>query len=96
MNIEEFVRETLKQISAAVVSVEDTSKRQCVQPEIPVHFDLAVATTEETFGGAGGGIQVASIVKIGADRKKQKGVEEYSRVNFDLVFHVPSKSYHPM
>lgn len=93
MNVEEFVRETLKQISAAVVSVEDTDKNQCVQPDIPVRFDLAVATTEETSGGAGGGIQVASIFKVGADGKKQKGVEEYSRVSFDLVFHVPSESY---
>lgn len=94
MNVEDFVRETLKQISDAVVSVEDTDKRQCVQNEIPVHFDLAVATTEETSGGVGGKIQVASIVKLGADGKMQKGVEEYSRVSFDLVFHVPSKSFH--
>lgn len=94
MNVEEFVRETLNQISAAVVSVEDTDKRQCVQPDIRVHFDLAVTTTEETSGDVGGKIQVASIVKLGADGKKQKGVEEYSRVSFDLVFNVPSKSYY--
>ena len=93
MNVEDFVRETLKQISAAVVSVEDTTKGQCVQPNIPVHFDLAVATTEETSGDIGGKIQVASIVKLGADGKKQKGVEEYSRVSFDLIFNVPSESY---
>lgn len=93
MNVEEFVRETLKQISAAVVSIEDTEKKQCVQPEIRVHFDIAVATTEESTGNSGGGIQVASIVKLGADKKKQKGVEEYSRVSFDLVFRVPSKTF---
>lgn len=92
MNIEDFVRETLKQISDAVVSVEDTNKRQYVRRNIPVHFDLAVATTEETSGDVGGKIQVASIVKLGADGKKQKGVEEYSRVSFDLVFNVPSQS----
>lgn len=93
MDVEEFVRETLNQISNAVVSVEDTDKRQYVQPDIPVHFDLAVATTEETTGDIGGKIQVASIVKLGADGKKQKGVEEYSRVSFDLIFKVPSKSF---
>ena len=92
MNVEEFVRETLKQISNAVVSVENPDKRQYVQPKIPVHFDLAVATTEETTGDVGGKIQVASIVKLGADGKKQKGVEEYSRVSFDLVFNVPCNS----
>ena len=93
MNVEDFVRETLKQISDAVVSIEDTGKRQYVQPNIRVHFDLAVATTEETSGDVGGKIQVASILKLGADGKKQKGVEEYSRVSFDLVFNVPSESF---
>lgn len=93
MNVEDFVRETLKQISDAVVSVEDIDKRQYVRPEIPVHFDLAVATTEETSGDIGGKIQVASIVKLGADGKTQIGVEEYSRVSFDLVFRVPSEAY---
>ncbi len=94
MNVEDFVRETLKQISSAVVSVEDITKGQCVLPNIPVHFDLAVATTEETYDDIGGKIQVASIVKLGAEGKNQKGVEEYSRVSFDLVFNVPSESYH--
>lgn len=94
MNVEDFVKETLKQISDAVVSVENSEKKQYVRPDIPVHFDLAVATTEETSGNIAGRIQVASVVKLGADGKKQKGVEEYSRVSFDLVFHVPSKSFH--
>jgi len=93
MNVEEFVRETLKQISAAAVSVEDTNKGQCVRPEIPVHFDIAVAATDETSGNVGGKLQVASILKFGAEGKTQKGVEEYSRVSFDLVFDIPSKSY---
>lgn len=93
MNVEEFVKETLKQISAAVVAVEDKDKNQCVQPDIPVHFDLAVTTTDDVSGEVGGKIQVASIFKVGAEGKKQKGVEEYSRVCFDLNFHVPSESY---
>ena len=92
MNVEDFVRETLKQISSAVSCVEDTITTQYVRPEITVHFDLAVATSEEMSGDLGGKIQVASIVKLGADGKKQKGVEEYSRVSFDLVFKVSSKS----
>lgn len=93
MNVEEFVKETLKQISAAVVAVEDKDKNQCVQPDIPVHFDLAVTTTDDMSGEVGGKIQVASVFKLGGEGKKQKGVEEYSRVSFDLNFHVPSESY---
>lgn len=93
MNIEEFVKETLRQISAAVVEIEDTDRNQCVQPDIPVHFDLAITTTDDLSGEVGGKLQVASIFKVGTEGKKQKGVEEYSRVSFDLHFHVPSESY---
>ena len=61
MNVEEFVRETLKQISNAAVSVEDKQKKQHITPDILVHFDIAVTTTHDESGNFGGKLQVASL-----------------------------------
>lgn len=93
MNIEEFVKAALKQIADAATSVEDKEKGQCVNPEIPVHFDLAVTTTEKSGVEGGGQLVVASLLKAGGGANKANEVQEYSRVSFDLNFHIPSKSF---
>lgn len=93
MNVEEFVKETLEQVCNAAESIEDTSKGKCINPEIPVHFDLAVVTTDNQSKNGGCRIQVASILKAGGEKTKEKGVQEYNRVSFDLMLHIPTKSF---
>lgn len=88
MNVEEFVKENLTQIANAANSVRDTSKGQYVDADVTVHFDIAVAATEATDIEGGAKLQVASLVKVGGDAKKEKSIQEYSRVSFDLFYHL--------
>ena len=86
MNIEEFVKESLTQIANAADSIMDTSKGQYVERDVTVHFYIAVAATDTTDVEGGAKLQVASILKIGGDANKEKSIQEYNRVCFDLCF----------
>lgn len=93
MNVEEFVKTTLEEIARGVISVENEETHQCVEPFIPVHFDIAVTTTNNNGVEAGGQLVVASLLKFGGGAKDTREEQNYSRVSFDLKFHVPTKSF---
>lgn len=88
MNIEEFVKETLMQVSNAANSVLDSEKGQYVDRNVTIHFDIAVAATDTTDVGGGASLQVASILKVGGNTDKVQSVKEYSRISFDLDFNM--------
>ncbi len=93
MNVEEFVKTTLEEIARGASSVENEETHQCVNPEIPVHFDIAVTATDTSGVKAGGQLKVAPFFEFGGGAKGTKEAQNYNRVSFDLVFHIPTKSF---
>lgn len=93
MNVEEFVKETLKQISNATASLKEESKGSSVSPHMNVHFDLAVTSTNEKDASLSGGLQVASLLNFGGGDKTSQIQQEYNRVSFDLQLNLPCKCY---
>lgn len=82
ISVEDFVKQTLEQISNALVD-----KTVC-QNHIPVTFDLGIVTvksnTAQTHGGLG--LSVASVLKLGTSGHSSKEAEqtEYNRISFTV------------
>lgn len=82
ISVEDFVKQTLEQISNALVD-----KTVC-QNHIPVTFDLGIVTvksnTAQTYGGLG--LSVASVLKLGTSGHSSKEAEqtEYNRISFTV------------
>lgn len=82
ISVEDFVRQTLEQISNALI--DKTIRDSCIS----VKFDLGVIATNsksaKTKGGMG--LSVASVLKLGVSGQSSKEMEqtEYNRISFTI------------
>ena len=87
MDVEQFVGDTLKQISAAVTNSDKTTYDFELKPAEGIRFSLAVSTsnTSGTEKGAGGGVRVK--VLSGELNKKSTSSDVHettSRIEFTV------------
>jgi hypothetical protein len=98
MNLREFVRDALVEISLGVVEANDAlvAYRDADRPsyilessgepaERLVQFDVAVTSTATEGGSGGGGLQVAGILQLGAKGEASSSEQQVSRIKFSVV-----------
>jgi hypothetical protein len=98
MDLKEFVRESLVEISRALQEANDTYKKERQTDQKPfllspgkekeegrgIHFDLAVTTRFEGAGGASGKFNI-KVVELRAGSEAQVGKESISRISFTVT-----------
>ena len=95
MELKDFVRETLLEITAAVREANDVRKKTGMAKEnsfnmLPggdkengsgIHFDLAVTTKSGTATGGKAGVNI-SVVEMGTSGQSHEAKERVSRISF--------------
>lgn len=105
MQLDEFVKSTLVQISKGVrkAAAEVTELGGAVNPCVPVAmgsykdasatdimFDVALVVSESSVGEAGAKISVASVFRAGGSMKDTDSYQQTSRVQFSVPLRIPS------
>ncbi len=96
MELKEFVAQTIQQIVDGVVTAQGQISAKeynvCQMGQLQsIEFDVAVTVSEGVSGGAGAGIAIAGILKLGVDGQTESASESVSRVRFTIPVEFPDR-----
>ncbi|MDD2807049.1 MAG: hypothetical protein PHW95_00810 [Patescibacteria group bacterium] len=88
MDLKEFTKGVIQEISEAVEEVNQTSQRETIlytsQEKRTVEFDVAVTVEERDKGGGKGGIKVLGLVTAEGGGTKEVTSSTVSRIQFGV------------
>lgn len=97
MELKEFISESIKQITDALIESHQYIKEKSPYSEgvengyRRIHFDIGVQSNEGNIDDVGGKITVAQIFQVGAKTESNSSTVNTNRIQFDVLLSINHK-----